>query len=160
MSGEYPIIIDSREQKPYSFPGVTTRFEQLNVGDYTVAGYESEFAVERKTLDDLARSLGTDRERFENEIQRAVDANMDHLEVVIEAPEWYVADYAGTKSSPKYYSDIYPNSILGTISAWSDRYDALGFTWADNREGGKAETLRLLDKWYIKRVMENGTREE
>lgn len=153
MSGEYPIIIDSREQKPYSFPGVTTRFEQLNVGDYTVEGYADEFAVERKTLDDLARSLGTDRDRFENEMERAVEANMDHLEVVIEAPEWYVADYAGTKHSPKYYSDIYPNSILGTVNAWPDKYPPVDFTWAQNRDGGQSETLRLLDKWYVKREM-------
>lgn len=153
MSGGYPIIIDSRENKPYSFPGVTTRFEQLNVGDYTVAGYETEFAVERKTIDDLARSLGTDRERFEDEMRRAVDANMDHLEVVIEAPEWYVSDYANTKHSPKYYSDIYPNSILGTVDAWSDRYTPLSFTWAQNRAEAKQETLRLLDKWYVKREM-------
>jgi hypothetical protein len=153
MSGEYSIIIDSREQKPYEFAGQASRFEQLNVGDYTIEGYADEFAVERKTLDDLARSLGADRERFEDEMRRAVEANMDHLEVVIEAPEWYVADYAGTKHSPKYYSDIYPNSILGTVDAWPDKYSPVGFTWAQNRDGGQQETLRLLDSWYVKREM-------
>lgn len=153
MSGEYSIIIDSREQKPYEFAGQASRFEQLNVGDYTIEGYADEFAVERKTLDDLARSLGADRERFEDEMKRAVEANMDHLEVVIEAPEWYVADYANTKHSPKYYSDIYPNSILGTIDSWSSRYTPLRFNWAQNRDEARNETLRLLDKWYVKREM-------
>lgn len=154
MSGEYTILIDSREKKPYKFPGVESRFEQLNVGDYTIDGFQDEFAVERKTLDDLTRSMGTDRERFENEMIRAVDGGMENLEVVIEAPRWHVYNYGGTGHSPKYYSDIIPNSIIGTVEKWPGKYPPLNFTWADTRDKAQSETLRLLDSWYIKRVVD------
>lgn len=143
------VIVDNREKKPYKFPGLDVRYDTLDVGDYTYEGFEHVFAVERKSLDDLASSVGTDRERFENEIQRAQD--LEEFAVVIEAPRSAVEDYAGTGHSPNYYSNIYPNSILGTVDKWSkpDRY-GLDWFWSDNREGAKQETLRLLDKWYLK----------
>jgi DNA excision repair protein ERCC-4 len=143
-----PIVTDTREQKPYEFPGVESVIKKaLNVGDYTLQGFEDRFAVERKTLNDLATSMGSDRERFEREMVRAQD--LDHFAVVIEAEQEEVADYAGTKACPNYYSAIYPNSILGTIEKWPAKYETLEFNWAGSRAGGKQETLAKLDKWYL-----------
>jgi hypothetical protein len=162
-----PIVVDYREKKPYEFPGIDkVKEEQLHVGDYTLEGFEYNFAVERKTLDDLASSVGTDRLRFENEIRRAngfanrnennnpipgtkPEQALDEFIVVIEGRESQVYDYAGRKRSPHYYSKIYPNAIIGTIEKWPEKYDTLEFVWAGSREGGKQETLRQLDKWYI-----------
>ena len=78
------ILVDEREKKPYNFPAMETETALLNYGDYAVKGlgyydvnpntgkeeFYPEFAVERKSLDDLARSVGTDRNRFEAEIDR------------------------------------------------------------------------------------------
>lgn len=143
------IVVDNREKKPYKFPGTETKYDTLNVGDYTYEGFEHVFAVERKSLDDLANSVGTDRERFEAEIQRAQD--LEEFAVVIEAPRSAVEDFADTKNCPNYYSQIYPNSVLGTVDKWGkeDRY-GVDFRWENNRHGAKQETLRLLDKWYLK----------
>lgn len=161
------LVIDTREQKPYEFPGITdTITKQLGVGDYTHEGFENTYAVERKTLDDLATSVGSERLRFENEIRRAngyanrneddnpipgtkPDKPLDKFAVVIEASPDEVYRYSGTKSCPNYYSNIYPNSVIGTIEGWPQKYTALDFIWANNREGGKQETLHLLDKWYL-----------
>jgi len=144
------ILVDWREKKPYQFPGIENVKEvELDVGDYTVAGFEDTFAVERKTLDDLASSVGTDRDRFRRELERGVDNGMAELVVIIEAPEGHVYDYSGEKYSPEYYSKIYPNSIIGTVDAWTDRYTPVRFEWAGNRANAKQETLRLLDKWYM-----------
>lgn len=142
------IIIDSREKLPYKFPGVdSVVYKQLNVGDYTLDGFEDRFSVERKSLNDLATSLGADRERFENEIKRAQD--LDKFVVVIEADRSEVADFAHTNHCPNYYSKIYPKSIISTVESWPDKYSTLEFEWAGSREEAKQETLRLLDKWYV-----------
>ena len=149
------ILVDEREKKPYQFPAMETEPALLNYGDYAVKGmgyydvnpntgkeeFYPDFAVERKSLDDLARSVGTDRKRFEAEIDRAQQAN--NFSVVIEAA---VEDaYRG-----RYYSKIHPNAVVGTVNKWPFKYGTLEFEWADSREGGKQETLRLLDKWYIR----------
>lgn len=162
------ILVDQREKKPYDFPGIDEVQEtHLTVGDYTHEGFEHDYAVERKTLDDLATSLGAERLRFENEIRRAngfAERNKDdnplpgtkpdhgglsEFIVVIEAHPKEVYRYSGKSSCPSYYSNIHPNSVIGTIEKWPTKYDTLDFQWAGNREGGKQETLHFLDKWYL-----------
>ena len=75
------LIVDSREQSPFSFKGpryedVTVEVGTLTVGDYSLAGLTDKVAVERKSLPDLVACLGRERERFERELQRgaALDA--------------------------------------------------------------------------------------
>ena len=38
---ELKIIIDTREQKPWVFPGHTTAVQKLDTGDYSVEGLEA-----------------------------------------------------------------------------------------------------------------------
>lgn len=170
MVDEVPIVIDTRENDAYDFTEVgvdnITR-RKLDVGDYTLDGFEHTFAVERKTLDDLATSLGAERRRFENEILRANgyahrndDGNpipgtkpnykLDDFVVVIEASRGDVARYRNSGNCPNYYSNIHPNSVLGTVEKWPNKHGNLTFAWAGNRRGGMEETLRQLDKWYIR----------
>lgn len=142
-----PLVVDSRERKPYEFDGYNQVLEKtLETGDYTLDGFEDVFAVERKTLDDLAKSLGADRDRFENEIRRA--QAFHEFAVVIEAPREHVYAFAGTGNSPHYYSGIYPNSIIGTVEQWPQKYSPLEFYWCGDRDGGEQKTLELLSKWY------------
>jgi ERCC4-type nuclease len=63
------IVVDTREQTPlsFSFPTITGT---LPTADYSVAGLEEDFAVERKSLPDLFGSLTSGRERFRRELQR------------------------------------------------------------------------------------------
>jgi ERCC4-type nuclease len=149
------ILIDQREKQPLHFPGVETEEAYLETGDYTVEGFEDRFAVERKSIDDLAKSVGSDRTRFEAEIRRAQD--MDHFAVVIEGSP---ADVY----SENYYSKIHPNAVMGTVEKWPWKYDKLDFEWAGTDDEGDTlsltpqalkertaqETLRLLDLWYLR----------
>lgn len=150
---EQTILVDDREKKPYSFPGMEVEQARLNVGDYTIKGFEDVFAVERKSLNDLTRSVGTDRTRFEDEIKRAQD--LDNFTVVIESS---VSDVYARR----YYSKIHPNAVFGTVKKWPWKYGTLEFVWAGEtpegeptipmgqcREAAKQETLRLLDRWYL-----------
>ena len=147
------ILVDDREKKPFNFPGVETEEARLETGDYTVKGWEDYFAVERKSLNDLATSVGNGRDRFEAEIRRA--QNMNEFAVVVEGSR---ADIA----SHQYYSKIHPNAVLGTTEKWPWKWNTLEFVWAgENEQGEKVrnlpeardhaaqETLRLLDRWYL-----------
>lgn len=163
-----PIIVDDREKKPYNFPGVEEVItKRLNVGDYTLEGFEDTFAVERKTFDDLATSVGSERLRFENEIRRAngyadrnedgnplpgtkPDSALEEFVVVIEAHKKDLYQYRNKKKCPNYFSRIHPNSVIGTVEGWPDKYSNLEFIWAGSRHGGKQQTLAQLDQWYIK----------
>tara|TARA_A100001201_G_scaffold55330_2_gene53808 strand:- start:445 stop:906 length:462 start_codon:yes stop_codon:yes gene_type:complete len=48
MATNLNIIIDSREQKPWLFPGHTTAVAKLDTGDYSVKGLEDILCIERK----------------------------------------------------------------------------------------------------------------
>ena len=104
------IIVDTREQLPYSFttPGVTTIRGTLQTGDYSLQGYESRIAVERKTLDDFVGSVTRSRARFLREMTRL--AAFDARCVVVEA-NW--SDVAA-----KFYrGQVHPASVFGSAVA-------------------------------------------
>ena len=69
------VVVDSREQLPYSFEQFghwigSTQTAALKTADYSVAGYEDVIAVERKTLADIVGSLMDGRPRFLAEMER------------------------------------------------------------------------------------------
>lgn len=52
------ILTDTREQKPLSFSDeVANQVATLHTGDYSLLGYESSVAFERKSVDDLVGTL-------------------------------------------------------------------------------------------------------
>ena len=48
MDSDLKIIIDTREQKPWEFPGHATAVKKLDTGDYSVEGLEDILCIERK----------------------------------------------------------------------------------------------------------------
>jgi ERCC4-type nuclease len=134
------ILIDDREKTAWEFPGVETEEARIETGDYTIKGFEDRFAIERKSINDLAKSVGSERDRFESEIKRA--QSMDNFAVVIEGTPQEVRNGA-------YYSKIHPNAVMGTVQKWPWRYNTLEFVWAGDRERAPQEALRLLDRWYL-----------
>jgi hypothetical protein len=65
------IIIDSREQEPLVFQRLPSKTGTLQTGDYSVAGLEQLFTVERKSVPDLVGCcIRENRERFERELHR------------------------------------------------------------------------------------------
>ena len=72
LSGLRPVIvIDSREQEPLHFERLQVVPGTLYSGDYSIAGLEDSFAVERKSIGDLVGCcLACQRERFEHELHR------------------------------------------------------------------------------------------
>lgn len=70
-SDDMPVLlVDTREQKPLRFSHLPAEPATLYTGDYSVRGLEEVFAVERKSLADLAGSLTRERDRFMREMHR------------------------------------------------------------------------------------------
>jgi len=79
---DFQIVIDSREQEPYSFACPVVR-AKLDAGDYSVVGFEHCLAVERKSLSDLVHTVIHDAERFRAELTKLLV--MDAACIVVEA---------------------------------------------------------------------------
>lgn len=135
---EFTIVRDSREKKPYSFDGYDVVTKKLDTGDYTIEGYEDVFAVERKSLPDLLKSITWDRDRFKNEIVRA-DELLGFV-VVIEADVQTVLNW-------NYDRKVHPNSVIGTIENWSS-YHNVDFEWCGDRRNGESKTVENLERWH------------
>ncbi len=93
------IVIDSREQDPlaFTFPTITTG---LPTGDYSVAGLEDDFAVERKSIPDLVGSLTSGRERFMRELQRLLAYPFRRLLVIGSEEEIAAGKWKHSKANP------------------------------------------------------------
>lgn len=72
MPDKLHIIIDTREQRPWSFPPYLAYCERgtLTTGDYALYGDGDNFAIERKSLDDFVQTVGREWDRFLREINR------------------------------------------------------------------------------------------
>lgn len=80
---QLPILVDTREQDPLSF--TNTKVEKIYVGDYLIADkkYFTNTFVDRKSESDFLGTMASGIERFEREVQKAVELNC-YLFVVIE----------------------------------------------------------------------------
>lgn len=109
------IIIDTREQTPFSFgPEVETTPGTLQTGDYSLAGLEGLCAIERKSLADLVMCCGPERERFKRELQRLRAYRC--RAVIVEGD---LADVVGHR----YRGEMNPHAVLGSVASWQSRYE-------------------------------------
>lgn len=147
-----PVIVDSREQKPFDFAGfscdaadgggaltVPTQPGTLKSGDYSLLGYETRVACERKSLSDLYGTLGQGRDRFERELARL--AAFDFAAVVIEAT------WPEVCAEPPAHTQLPPKTVFRSVLAWMVRYPAVRWVPAGPRRLAEVTTFRLLERW-------------
>jgi len=104
------VVVDTREQLPYSFDPhrVAIVRRALPAGDYSLEGHETAVAAERKSLDDYVASVIRARDRFTRELQ--VLATYRRACVVVEATLEDVIEH-------RYRAGVHPNAVLG--ATWS-----------------------------------------
>lgn len=104
-----PIIVDTREQRPWAFPldRFTTERRGLLSGDYSLAGLEDRVAVERKSLGDLVGTVIQNWLRFRSELNR-----LSGFDVAIVAVEGNVKDIL----DHNYESQANPESVLARVA--------------------------------------------
>lgn len=115
------IIIDTREQHPFEFrpskeiEGSVIR--KLDIGDYSIEGYEDKIAIERKSPQDLFKSVGKDHKRFRREIERA--KGLDYFAIIIEAPFSVIQ----TKSfNDSHYCQMLGDTVIQICYAFKFKY--------------------------------------
>ena len=138
------VLVDTREQYPFWDAGdhdvfgfqFTVERATLKTADYTIKGMEKLVLVERKSsVDEIATCCSWGRDRFERELRRMADET-EHGVLVIEEPMISVHLH-------RYRSRMSPASLLGTLAAWSWRYQ-LSILWAGTRGLAAEITLRHL----------------
>lgn len=135
------VIVDSREQTPFDFgrfPGVEVTRGTLATGDYSLAGFESTLACERKELNDLIACLQNgNRERFEKELARG--AALHRFCVLVEGTLEDISRH-------HYRSQMQPTAALQSLFAFQIRYGT-AFLFCGNRIGAEYVCHSLLSKY-------------
>lgn len=106
---ELTIIVDSREQQGYSFSLPTIK-KKLEAGDYSIAGFEEQVAVERKSLPDFVHTIIRERKRFYKELQRL--STYTAACIVVEANFRDLIE-------GRYRSGAHANSLIGAVASIS-----------------------------------------
>jgi hypothetical protein len=148
---QIPVIIDTREQLPFSFAGLTcdvsdgggpltvpTIRDTLPSGDYSLQGYAG-IAIERKSLADCYHTIGQGRDRFERELLRLSD--LKFAAVVIEAT------WPEVCAEPPPHTLLPPKVVFRSILAWSVRYPRVHWLPCGDRRLAEVTTFRLLERF-------------
>jgi ERCC4-type nuclease len=101
-----PILVDTREQEPYSFDSarVAVIRRALPAGDYSLPGYEASIAVERKSIEDYVASVIKARQRFNRELRMLSEYDLGCVVV-----EGSLSDIL----AHRYRSGAHPSAVLG-----------------------------------------------
>ena len=111
------VIVDTREQNPFSFSRFRGWFagikhKALHVGDYSVAGLEDVLTVERKDLPDLIHSFTSDRAVFVKRL-RVMSRYPHRLLVVTAALSEVKSPYGGTSIAPNRITQSLVAALAG-----------------------------------------------
>ena len=148
-------ITDSREQNPW-FVEDSIR-KKLDFGDYSFqvddVSFESEFAIERKSMADLVGTLTGGHARFRRELERAQSARF--FAVIVEgtyedliAQKWVGARYTKIKG-------FWVASIVDTLRV---KY-GMHFYFAKDRRGAKTLMRNLANAYWKVREAERKAEE-
>lgn len=154
----FTVIVDTREQSPYQFQTfkadakyktqtglprplfIPVETATLKTADYSIKGYETEIAIERKSLTDLFGTLGSGRERFIRELERLSEFKVAH--VVIEA------DWRTILESPPERTKLSPKSVFRSINAWEQEFPTIHWQFMWIRAIAEHKTFRILERFW------------
>jgi len=142
MIKKITILKDTREPTEiYNFDDfedtVIIYRSMLNVGDYSIFGYENEIMLERKGLGDLVSSfIGDHRQNFQ-EMWERTEQSLRFLMIEGNPTEAFTGNYR---------SEFHPNSLLGSLLSWQIKYH---FNWffVDNAFSGQKAIFWLFKEF-------------
>lgn len=102
-------IIDSREQLPLNLEPLQTVVGTLQTADYQLEALPSLVCVERKSESDLLQSVGSQRKRFEAEIERM---RAFETAVIVVESSWARMEAGGWRSH------VTPSQAIGSLLSW------------------------------------------
>lgn len=146
-----PVIIDTREQEPYSFPSpVRSIIETLETGDYSLKNYEDRITVERKSLQDFVNTVIHAKKRFTDELIRMsnIIAKGGSACIIIEADTEDVLNH-------KYRGEASPDAVFGLYISIIARWK-IPVYFVGNRQIARKFVLDYLAHFYRGEVAKNG----
>ncbi len=135
------ILIDTREKIPwrFAFADVETELCTEKTGDYTIEGFETVICLDRKkSVDELARNLCSDYERFRKELVRMMDFKYAYficefsLEDILNYPNKSGADKYTWRNKQKWQPKTTGKKMLKQIETIENKY-GVKFIFAGNR---------------------------
>jgi ERCC4-type nuclease len=108
------IIVDTREQSSLVFKNLPARPGTLTTGDYSLAGAEELFSIERKSIPDLISSCTVERARFERELHRLRGFRFARLLIIGSASDI---------RAHRYQSNASPKAVLHSLWAFEARFN-------------------------------------
>jgi ERCC4-type nuclease len=155
------VLIDTREQRPFQFDAIPladgadgilqvpiSRLA-LPSGDYSLDGYATAVAVERKSVADLYGTVGQGRDRFVRELERLNE--FAFAAVVIEG-EW-----STILDNPPPRVRLSPRSVYRLVLAWQQRFPRVHWWACPDRDFAEYTTFRILER-FLKEQAENSFR--
>ena len=141
----YVVVVDTREQKPYKFNNFIVK--KLDIGDYSIEGYEDIIAIERKTLADWISSVTKNRKQMEEKIIIAKE-KLSYYTIVIESdlPKMW---------KKSRYSKVAPVAYINTAIKWSVKYN-LPIFFSSTASQGNYLTKNLLQGFYYYQLTKKG----
>ena len=142
---KFRIIRDSREKKDngWDFRASANclgmEVKKLDVGDYSIEGYEHLIMIERKSIADLWHTLVQDRERFIRQMERARPVCAKYI--IIEGTLKDVMDGI-------YWSKVRPEFILSSITSLEVKYGVHVVFTSKRTDVSQAYVRRLLAKLF------------
>lgn len=144
---EFKIIIDTREQKPWSFPEYETSIAKLDTGDYSIDGYQHLVGIERKrNVAEIANNITEDR--FIDVVNRL--SLMKYKYILLEFDLSDVMVYPEGSTIPKRLWSkirISPAYILKNLIELQIHYD-INIIFCSNSAYAENMALHLMKKIY------------
>ena len=134
----FKIVIDTREQAPLPIPRHWYVRGTLKTADYSILGYESAFAIERKSLQDLVGSLTHGRARFMREMERL--KAFQFKRILVEAP------YKSINAPCFDFSLALPKAIRASVAKIETDF-GIPFCFADGRKEATHRVLYWAKYW-------------
>ena len=135
---DFQILIDTREQKPYSFKNSIQ--SKLDFGDYTVGGeYFTKTFVDRKSESDFKQTFGVGYQRFKKEADRAKSFN-SFLFIVVEAT---IEDIKINNENTKFKTNL-SYSFHNVRELLSEYPNNIQFVFCKDRDKAKKTTQKIL----------------
>lgn len=146
---EFTIIIDTREQQPWSFDHYTVANKKLDAGDYSIEGLEEVLSIERKkSVNEIANNIV--ESRFKDAIARLAQHKYSFL--LLEFDIGDVLQYPIGSSLPKRLWDkvkIKPAFIMKHILDWQVKHDIKVIFCGNSSDAEKVAEYILKKVHYL-----------
>jgi len=153
----FTIIVDTREQKPWTFNNYTVANKKLDTGDYSIEGLEKIFTIERKrSVSEIANNIS--EKRFYDELDRMRD--FKHKFILLEFSLNSVLDYPVGSTVPKRLWNnlkITGKYVLKYLIEISIKYDVhiIYCGSSDNAEEMAISIMKRMVEKYARSQTEN-----